>query len=40
LIEVPGLVLAVMVIRTLTARQIEAGVRLGQTMAEASRTAS
>lgn len=40
LIELPELVLAVMVIRTLTARQIEAGGRLGQTMVEAARTAS
>jgi len=39
-IEIPGLVLAVMVIRTLTARQIEAGARLGQTIAEANRTGS
>ena len=40
LIELPALVLAVMVIRTLTARQVEAGARLGQTMAQVSRTVS
>ncbi len=38
LMELPELVLAVMVIRALTARQIEAGARLGRSIAEASRT--